>query len=151
MGNKPLETWQLQVIAEGSSIHITYRSSHNSSCPNSFPPSCTCVFGRENVSQPPIATVTMRSFVGTDQSTQLSVRHLTVDNGSQDFRLQDLVEWQCHEIPIEDDEIRFLANGKRPDLLLSKRSVCSIQRHSFQRLLASEAFVRVPARDLKFY
>ena len=72
------------------------------------------------------------------------INHLPVYHSRRDLRAEDLALRDCHDIPIQNHEVRFLPGDERADGVLRERRICSVIRHPFEGLLTREALVGEP-------
>jgi hypothetical protein len=61
-----------------------------------------------------------------------------------DFRSQDHILWDRHDILIKHNKVCLLPGNQRPDAVFGEGSVCCIVSHSFEGLRPRKLLLREP-------
>jgi hypothetical protein len=65
-----------------------------------------------------------------EKELNASVNGLSVDYSSINFRSKDFLNWDPHDIPGKNSEVRAFADFERTKVVFSERCVGSINGHS---------------------
>lgn len=69
-----------------------------------------------------------------EKELDASVNGLSVDYSSINFRSKDFLNWDAHDIPGKNSEVRAFADFERTKIVFSERCVGRINGHSLNRV-----------------